>query len=143
MAPRKTSTYSMLHVVATLDGLRMVGFWEGDDALQVSPGADIGQGLVGAAGDSIFSVSADRSAQIMVRLQHTSATHKQLLTLLAVQKATGRGGFPIDIKDTGSGEGGSADQCFIQVAADDVKGANAGVREWTLWTGDWKPEIPY
>lgn len=139
---RKSTTYSFEHVVCTIDGLRAFGFWEGDDAAQVAPGGDAGAGMVGADGSSIFSVSANRSAQITLRFQHSSPSHSQLMRLHAVQQASGRGGFPLDLKDTGSGEGGNTDQAFIMTPPDDAKGEKAGVREWVLWTGDWNREIP-
>lgn len=132
----------MLHVVATLDGQRVRGLFDGDDAISVSPGADVGTGLVGADSCALFSQSADRSAAIAIKLQHTSPTHRQLSQILARQRA----GRMIPVKfswnDTNSNEGGVADQCYIQAAPTDSKGTNATVREWTLWTGDYKPNIP-
>lgn len=139
----KSSTYSMLNVVATLDGQRIIGFWDGDDAITVTPGADIGTGLVGADGSSIFSQSANKSASISLKLQPTSAAHRLLSQKLALQRAGGKiVGFPFDVLELQSGEGGTAEQCFIQGAPEDSKGVNATVRDWTLWTGDWEPAIP-
>lgn len=142
MAPRKTSSYSMLNVAATLDGLQVQGFWDGDDAITVTEGADVGTGLVGADGSSIFSQSADNSARISLKLQHTSPTHRQLMQKWAQQRAGRSIGFPFAVKETGSGGGGVTDQAFIAVAPVHNEGKNASVREWVLWTGDWRPEIP-
>lgn len=140
--PRKTSSYAFQNVAATLDGLAVQGGWDGDDAIVVTMGADIGGLMVGADGSSIFSQSADHSAVISVKLQHTSPTHRQLMEKLKQQRAGRLIGFPLDIKETGSGEGGTADQCYIQTAPVDSKGKMATVREWTLVTGDWNPAIP-
>ena len=140
----KTSAYSMINVSATLDRRDVKGLWDGDDAIVVTQGSDVGTGLVGADGSSIFSISADQSAQISIKLQHTSPTHRFLSQKLKQHRARGANAttFSFSIKDKVSGEGGTADKCYIMTAPEDSKGVNATVREWVLWTGDWNPEIP-
>lgn len=137
----QTTAYSMLSVAATLDGRPVLGFFDGD-AVIVEEGADVGALLVGADGSAIFSQSADRSARIRIRLQHTSPTHRQLREKERAQRAGRLVGFPFDVIDTISNEGGVADQCFIMQAPADTKAAQASVREWVLVTGDWTPNIP-
>lgn len=140
----KSSAYSIKNVAATLDGQRVVGLWDGDDAVVITPLTDVGTMLVGADGSSIFSQSANNGATITLRLQHTSPTHRNLMQKLQRQRADGVrvSGFPFVLIDVDSNEGGSTDQCFIQTAPNDEKGVNAAAREWVLVTGDWKPEIP-
>ncbi|WP_019997254.1 phage structural protein [Aureimonas ureilytica] len=138
----KSSVYSFLQTTVTVDGRKADGFWDGDDSISVTEGADIGTGLVGADGSSIFSQSADRSATIALRLQHTSPVHALLMRKLARQREGVIEGFPVTIIDRGSGEGGATDQAFIQQAPEVQKGTAATVREWQLWTGDWRAEIP-
>ena len=138
----QTSAFSMLNVAATLDGRRVIGLFDGDNAVQVTQGADVGTLMVGADGSSLFSQTADRSAQITIRLQHTSPTHRQLIEKWRAQRAGRLVGFPFDVIDSGSNEGGSADKCYIMRAPDDTKGNNATVREWVIVTGDWNPTVP-
>lgn len=138
----KSSTYSFLNVIATLDGLRVQGGWDGDDAIQITPGVDNGAGMVGADGSSIFSQTANKSATIVLRLQHTSPTHRQLVQKYKEQRAGRLNGFPFDVKNLSTGEGGTTDQAFIQIAPGDQFGNNAVVRQWTLWTGIWEPNTP-
>jgi hypothetical protein len=140
----KTSAYSMINVSATLDRRDVKGLWDGDDAIVVSQGADVSTMLIGADGSSIVSISADHSAQISVKLQHTSPTHRFLSQKLKQLRARGANAtaFSFSIKDKVSGEGGTADQCYIMTAPEDSKGKNAAVREWVLITGEWNPEIP-
>lgn len=138
----KSSTYSMLQVVAVLDGQRVQGLWDGDDAIVVTPGADIGGLTVGADGSSIFSQSADRSVTISVKLQHTSPTNRLLEQRLKRQQSANLRGFPFTVRDIGSNEGGSTDQCFIQTAPADSKGKMATVREWVLVSGSWERLVP-
>ena len=137
----QTSAYSMLNVTATLDGVAVRGLFDGDDAITVTQGADVGTMLVGADGSSLFSQTADRSAQISVKLQHTSPTHRQLIQRWKQQRAGRLKGFPFDLIEKDSGEGGTADKCFIMKAPADSKGKNAVVREWVLVTGDWTPNV--
>lgn len=140
----KSSAYSMKNVAAMLDGQKIIGLWDGDDAIMVEQIEDVGSMLIGADGSSIFSQSANEGARITIKLQHTSATHRLLATKLAVQRAPGFKvtGFPFSIKDVDSGEGGASDQCFIEKAPNDEKGKNATVREWVLVTGQYKADIP-
>lgn len=138
----KSTAYSFKNVVSVIDGIAVTGFWEGDDAVQVAPAADVGTGLVGADGSSIFSQSTNRAATITIRLQHTSPAHRLLETRYQRQMAGGLTGFPVSVMDTGSNEGGSTDQAFIQRRPNDQKGVNASMREWVLWSGFWTPELP-
>lgn len=140
--PGKTSIYSAANVVVMIDGLRVVGLWDGDDAVQVAPGADLGVGMVGADGEAIFSQSVNLSATITLRLQHTSATHRRL-TQRGIQQKQGRqNGMPFSVMDTRSGEGGASDQVFILTRPTDAKGVAAGPREWVLWTGNYEEAVP-
>lgn len=140
----KTTAYSMINVSATIDRRDVQGLWDGDDAIVVTPGADIGTGLIGADGSGIFSISADRSAQISVKLQHTSPTHELLHKKWKQQRARGANAssFSFVLKDKVSGEGGTADKCYIMSAPETQTGKAATVREWVLWTADWQPEVP-
>jgi len=139
-----STAYSMVNVSATLDGQTVQGLWDGDDAIVVTRGADVGSGLVGADGSSIFSITADKSAQISIKLQHTSPTHRLLHQKLKRQQALGSvaAAFPFSFIDIGSNEGGSSDRVFVMTAPADSKGKNAVVREWVLWAGEWNAEIP-
>lgn len=138
----KSTSYSALNLSATLDGLTVIGLFDGDNAIQVDQNTDAGTGLVGVQGDSIFSQTADRSASVTLRLQHTSPTHRQLMQKWKAQRAGRLVPFAFDHLDTASNEGGSGDEFYVQRAPVDTKGMNATVREWVIWTGDYTPNIP-
>jgi len=140
----KSSTYSMKNVQATLDGQSVVGFWDGDDAVTVEMVDDVGTGMVGADGSSIFSHRAGNAHTITLRLQHTSPAHRMLQQKWARQRAVGVrvAGFPFSHIDVDSGEGGTADDCYIQAAPSSQQGTEAAVREWVLWTGFYTPNVP-
>lgn len=138
------TSYAAKNVAASLDGQKVIGLWDGDDAIQVEQLADVGSMMVGADGTGLFSQSANEGATITVRLQHTSPTHRLLHQRWARQKAPGIrvSGFPFSVVDVDSNEGGSAAEVFIQAAPTDQKGTEAAVREWTLVTANWRPEVP-
>ncbi|UNK39384.1 DUF3277 family protein [Shinella sp. H4-D48] len=139
-----TSAYGFVNTANTVDGQIIQGLWDGDDAISIAPLADKGTMLIGADGSALFSVSANRGATITLRLQHTSPTHRLLQQKLKRQQALASPAtaFPVTAYDTSSGEGGTADKCFIQAAPTDTKGVNATVREWVLVTGEFNAEIP-
>jgi hypothetical protein len=138
------TSYAAKNVTSTVDGQKVLGLWDGDDAITVEPLADIGEMLVGADGTGLFSQSSNEGATITLRLQHTSPTHRLLSQRLARQRAPGIRvtGFPFTVVDVDSGEGGSASEVFIQTAPTDQKGTVAVVREWVLVTANYRPEIP-
>lgn len=140
-----SSAYSFTNIAATVDGQQVQGLWDGDDVLTVAPGAETaGTGTIGADGSGIFSVSADRSAKITIKLMHTSPTHRLLTQKFKRQQALGSAaaGFPFSVIDASSGEGGSADRCFVLNSPTDSKNKTATVRQWVLWTADWNAEVP-
>lgn len=139
-----TSAYGFVNTANTVDGQLVQGLWEGDDAISIAPLADKGTMMIGADGSALFSVSANRGATITLRLMHTSPTHRLLMQKLKRQQALASPvtAFPVTAYDTASGEGGTADKCFIQTAPTDQKGINAVAREWVLVTGEFNAEIP-
>lgn len=140
----RTSAYSYINVTATIDRRIIQGLWEGDDAVEVAYGEDRGTGVTGADGSSLFSISANKSATVTLRVQHTSPTHRLLQQKLKQQQARGAafGGFSFSVKDRVSGEGGSCDKVYIQTAPGKSYGVNAQAREWVLWCGEYVEEIP-
>lgn len=139
----KTDAYSALNLAATLDGQKVQGLWEGDNAIQADPGVDVGTGLVGVQGDGLFSQTSDKSAKITLRVMHTSPTHRLLIQKWKAQRAGRLVPFGFDHLDTLNNEGGSADECYIMTAPSDTKGVTATVREWVLWTADYEPATPF
>lgn len=137
-----SSAYSMLQVTITLDGQLVVGLWDGDDAVVITPSTDNGAGMVGADGSSIWSQSADMSVEISLKLQHTSPAHRLLMQKLKQAQSGRLVGFPLTVMDKLSGEGGDTHQAFIKGWPAVQEGTAASVREWTLWAGTWNLQIP-
>lgn len=138
------SSYSMKNVAGTIDGQPLGCLWDGDDAVTIAPLADAGTMMIGANGCGLFSQTSNEGATITLKLMHTSTTHRLLSQKWARQKATGIrvSGFSATFADIDSGEGGSADDVYIQKAPTTQYGVNASVREWVLVTDKWVPSIP-
>jgi hypothetical protein len=132
----------MAQFQGTVDGQTIFGFADGDDAVQVEHIENIGSLIVGADGATLFSQMASKAARIRIRLLHTSPTHELLLEKQRNQRNNILDGFPVDFVETASGEGGTADKCFIEVGAMFQYGKNGTPREWVLVTGDFEPKIP-
>lgn len=132
------TTYSPKNCQVSLDGRDVRGLWEGDDAVQVERGSDRATSMVGADGAAIVSTSADESATITLRLQHTSPANERLRNIERAMKTGRTRKFPLSIRDTESGEGGSAAECVIVGTPTVNTGSStAGVREWKIFAGRW------
>lgn len=138
----QNSTFSIKNVVATIAGTPVVGLFDGDNAIEVAPNADVGSLLVGAAGDTVFSASADRSALITLRLFHTSPTHTLLTGKWRLQREGRVLAFPFSVIDTVSKEGGVASSCYLTAAPTAAFGKMATVREWRIAAANWEPSVP-
>ncbi|WP_413814232.1 phage structural protein [Aureimonas sp. Leaf427] len=136
------TSYSFGNVTATLNGREVIGLWDGDDCITVEEGADIGSGIVGADGSTIFSQMVDRSATITLRVQHRSPIHAQLVRQLEAQRAGALDGIPFTVRDTDSNEGGACDKALIRQAPGTGMGKQATVRTWVLWTGNYMTRVP-
>lgn len=133
------TTYAAKNCQVSLDGRDVRGLWEGDDAVQIERGSDRATHATGADGKVIVSTSADETAMITLRLQHTSAAHQRLRDIERAMSNGSTRKFPISVRDLDSGEGGSAAECVIMTTPSVNTGsAAAGVREWTILAGRWE-----
>ena len=117
----------------------MIGFYDGDDVVKVETRGTEGDWMVGADGSALFSQTADNSASITLKLQHTSPTHQQLLQKMQLQRAGVLIPFPFTVKDINGGEGSHSGQCMVFQAPSQDYGENASVREWVLASPNWTP----
>lgn len=133
------TTYNARNCQVTLDGRDVRGFWEGDDAVTVERSVDRSTAMVGADGKAVVSTSADESATITLKLQHTSAAHKRLRNIEQSMSKGRTRKFPLDIADTESGEGGSSRECVI-IGTPNVNtgSATASEREWKIFANPWR-----
>lgn len=134
---KQTTAYSAANLVVTIDGRPVEGFWEGDDAVTVERSSDNATPMVGVDGSATVSISTDDSVSITLRLQPNSPANRVLQSKYMQNRAGRSAPFPISIRDTGSGEGGSAAYCVVTERPSIELGANATVREWVIFANPW------
>lgn len=134
--------HSFDEISVVIDGVEVVGFWEGDDAVSVSRRTDIGNMLTGADGSSLFSHSSDKSVTITLRLQPNSPAHGRLLERQKRQESGNLNGFPVAVSDRINGIGGTTDRAFIMTVPNQDFGTNATSREWVLVASEFEEIVP-
>lgn len=134
----KTYVYSFQNLQATVNNLPVEGFWEGDDAITIAPNSDNATPLVGVDGDATVSYSTDDSVRVTLRLKADSPANALLANYYRRARAGGFGsGFPVSIRNTGNGEGGSGAEAHVIQAPEQSFGLNATVRVWVLFVNGW------
>lgn len=133
--------YGFQNVALTIDGARIIGFAEGDDAIMIEPTTELGTPIVGADGTSIVSITADQSASLTLKLLPNSPFNAYLS-----QKAKrARGGaltgitFAIGFVDMSNGETGGCTQAVVTKEPSIQRGANAAEKEWRIFCPCWQP----
>jgi len=135
----KTFVYSFSNVEMTLNGLSVTGFWEGDDAITITPNSDNATPLVGVDGDATVSYSTDDAVRVVLRLKADSPMNAILNRFYKRARAGNfGGGFPVSIRNTGNGEGGSGAEAHIIRSPERQFGLNATQREWELFVNAWQ-----
>lgn len=129
-------TYSFLNVVALVNGLEIQGWADGDDVIKVSRRVDSASDKVGAAGEMMVSISADKSGEISFSLQQTSASNKYLMGLCSLQENGAATFIPVNllIQDTYRNDLATGTVGYIKKPADFNRGDKAANQEWVIVT---------
>jgi len=126
------TVHSMNIAGIVIDGVPVVGMWEGDDAATIETSEDEGAHLIGADGSSVWSQFADRSGIITIKVQPGSPTNAQLTARKQRQDSGVPVSFPVSYFNLGGGEAGVASDCYIMKSKTVSLGKNATVREWKI-----------
>lgn len=130
--------YSWQLVVVTIDGAKVDGVWEGDDAIIIERNTQLGEPMTGADGSSIVSITADQSAKITLKLQPTSPMHNWLKNKRdRMRMGSVKLTFPMSVVDMSTGETGSCTQAIITKEPDVAYGAHASERVWEFFCPCW------
>ena len=70
--------YSFQDTVVLVNGVEITGWADGDDVIGIKRRVDSVSDKMGASGEMMVSVSADRSGEISFKLQQTSSSNKYL-----------------------------------------------------------------
>lgn len=126
--------YSFLNTIVVVNGVEIVGWSEGDDAIDIKRLADSATHKIGCAGDMMVSLSADRSGSFTFKLQQVSSSNAYLESLLAQQENGADTFTPISVlfQDTFRNDLGQASAGYIKRPSDLKRGEKAGEQEWEV-----------
>lgn len=133
--------YSMERVVVSIDGRKVIGFAEGDDAVLIEDTTELGTEIVGADGSSLLSITADRSAKITLKLLASSPFNQFLQNKVDVMRSgTGlAGAMAVGVLDTSMGYSGGCTTAMVMKKPNIGYGANPTEREWVIFCPCWTP----
>jgi hypothetical protein len=130
-------TYSFLEVQAALVGPGGViplgnGAGVSDEGISVDPTAEVDTMVIGADGEGMHSLHADKSGKITVRLLKTSPTNGLLSAMLAFQRSSAatHGQNTITIVDMARGETTTCQQVAFTKQPAVTYGKEAQLVEW-------------
>lgn len=126
--------YSFADTIMIVNGIEIVGWDEGDDVIDIERRTDSASDKVGAGGEMMVSISADRSGSFKFKLLQTSSSNAYLLGLCALQQASGALFVPCVclFKDTYRNDLASGGAGYIVKPAGVKRGAKAGTQEWQI-----------
>jgi len=126
--------YSFLNTVVLVNGVEITGFADGDDVIQINRRVDSGSDRVGADGNMMFSISADRSGEVTLRLLQTSSSNKYLNSLSALQEGGSRTFVPIVVtfQDTYRNDTATGVFGYLKRPADMTRGNTGQTQEWAI-----------
>ena len=126
--------YSFLNTVLLINGVEITGAAEGDDVIDIARRNDGASDQIGAGGNMMVSLSADKSGSVKFKLQNTSSSNSFLSKMMSMQDGGSETFVPVNIKfqdtyrqDTAEGTVG-----YIKKHADIKRGAKAGTQEWEV-----------
>ena len=132
------SIYDPKSVVLTIDGRRVVGLWEGEDAIMVERPDDLGTTTTGADGASVVSITASQTANLTIRLMPNSAMNAYLKQRAKLMRAGSQRVMPVELRNTITGEGGGCTSAIITKEPSQSFGATETSREWVIFCNCWQ-----
>lgn len=132
-----SKAYSFLDVAATLVGPGGFislgsGSASAEEGITLAPTTDIGTMTIGADGEGVHSLHADKSGVITVRLLKNSPTNQLLSAMLAFQRSSGAayGQNTIECRDTQRGDVWVCTQVGFKKVPDVKYAKDADVIAW-------------
>lgn len=127
------ATYSFKDVAISLGGTDLIdGFDEGDDAIRIRPRAQHFDLKTGADGAGTIYQNADRSAELILKLQQTSKSNALITKRLVAQYAGILNPFAFAAIDMFGGDVATAESAVVSGPAEFVRGTAPNTVEWTL-----------
>ncbi len=133
------STYSFLDTAAAIVGPGGVvdlaaGAGVAEEGISIEPSEDINTMTVGASGDGMHSLHANKSGRVVVRLLKTSPVNAKLSRMYALQTVSGalHGINTISVVNSASGDAHTCQQVAFQRKPTITYGKEGGTMEWTF-----------
>lgn len=124
-------TYSPEKNIVLVNGVPMVGFGE-DNAIEISPMADMSTSKTGIDGDVSRSTGTDRRAEVVIRLMQTSPSNDVLNAMVGVDLITGGRLISITVQNLLMRDLFVAPQAWLSRRPVLTYAREAGEREWTF-----------
>lgn len=126
--------YSFLNTILYVNGVEITGWAEGDDVITISRRADSASDKIGADGNMMVSISANKSGEFSFKLNQTSPSNKYLASLTALQEGGAKTFIPINVlfQDTYRNDLSTGTVGYIKKPADLQRGEKGNVQEWTV-----------
>lgn len=138
MANVQTYVRSFQDIVLTINGIRIEGFADGDDAVSIEPVEDSATAVIGADGVSTVSYMVSNAVNVMVKLQSTSPSAAILERILLLSKnGVIPDGVPVVYRDARKKTGGACPNAHIMTKPTRAEGKGAGDLEFTIFCGSW------
>lgn len=90
--------YSFLDTIVIVNGVELTGWADGDDVIDIDRRQPSMSDKVGADGEMMVSVNADKSGSLKFKLQQTSPSNEFLTALVSLQEASGSTFIPVFVK---------------------------------------------
>lgn len=127
-------TYDPKKNIVVFGSQQIHGFSE-DDIVEISP---LGDGMTiytGADGEVGRSIDPNECYEVTIHLATTSKSNEYLSQMFNFDRKTGKGLFPLTVKDLSGQTMFFAAQAWVQNAPGSSKGRQIDANEWTLNTG--------
>ena len=126
--------YSFQNTVMLVNGVEITGWADGDDVIKIARRSDSASDKIGANGDMMVSISADKSGEFTFKLQQTSSSNKFLAGLVALQEGGAKTFVPVTclFQDTYRQDLATGTVGYLKKPADLSRGDKAGDQEWTI-----------
>ena len=131
----KIKTYNPKEVTIAC-GPHIVTGYADDSFVTIEPNGEGITKKVGCDGEIIRSISPDNTYKIKIALLQESDSNAFFSTMVAVDRETGDGMFPLLIKDLKGGEIFATEAAWVTRQAPFTRGRGDNNREWEIDTGD-------
>lgn len=128
------NVYSFQNTVMLVNGVEITGWSDGDDVIKIGRRADSASDKVGANGDMMVSISADKSGEFTFKLQQTSSSNKYLMSLCALQEGGAKTFVPVNVlfQDTYRQDLATGTVGYLKRPPELSRGPQGGDQEWVI-----------